>query len=165
MWPCGSIARAVSRRGADRRFWSTIYIYISERRAMTGDQEPDAGTTKDVGSAASDRDLARMESQVKAVGEIQDTARVLDHQAERALCRKFDYRLLPILAVMCKLWLSLPVEPWYGCSCCRISDLFNALDKGNIGNAQTDGLSEGQEKQITIYVSFFKSSSLTGLQT
>ena len=31
-----------------------------------------------------------------------ETAHVLDHQAERALCRKFDVRLMPVLAVMCK---------------------------------------------------------------
>jgi hypothetical protein len=31
-----------------------------------------------------------------------DTARVVDHRAEQALCRKFDYRLLPVLALMCK---------------------------------------------------------------
>jgi hypothetical protein len=31
-----------------------------------------------------------------------DTARVIDHQAERKLCRKFDVRILPVLAVMCK---------------------------------------------------------------
>jgi hypothetical protein len=37
---------------------------------------------------------------------------VVDHHAERALCRKFDYRLLPVLA-----WMYL----------------FNALDKGNLG--------------------------------
>lgn len=30
-----------------------------------------------------------------------ETARVLDHHAEQALCRKFDYRLLPVLALMC----------------------------------------------------------------
>lgn len=45
-----------------------------------------------------------------------ETAAVVDHHAERALCRKFDYRLLPVLAVMY---------------------LFNALDKGNLGNAKT----------------------------
>ncbi|KAI5807054.1 major facilitator superfamily domain-containing protein [Geopyxis carbonaria] len=47
----------------------------------------------------------------------QVTARVLDPAAERALCRKFDFRILPVLAVMY---------------------LFNALDKGNLGNAKTD---------------------------
>ncbi|KAI3324890.1 major facilitator superfamily transporter [Xylariaceae sp. AK1471] len=46
---------------------------------------------------------------------------VIDSAAERALCRKFDFRLLPVLAVMY---------------------LFNALDKGNLGNAQTAGLSK-----------------------
>lgn len=33
---------------------------------------------------------------------IEDTARVVDHVAERALCRKFDIRLMPVLAVMCQ---------------------------------------------------------------
>ncbi|KAK8040970.1 MFS general substrate transporter [Apiospora phragmitis] len=53
--------------------------------------------------------------------DIGETAKVVDAQAERALCHKFDFRLLPVLAVMY---------------------LFNALDKGNLGNAQTDGMSE-----------------------
>jgi len=51
------------------------------------------------------------ESVVGAVG----PAQVVDHAAERALCRKFDFRLLPVLAIMY---------------------LFNALDKGNLGNAK-----------------------------
>jgi hypothetical protein len=45
------------------------------------------------------------------------SAVITDHPAERALCRKFDFRLLPVLAIMY---------------------LFNALDKGNLGNAKTD---------------------------
>jgi len=53
------------------------------------------------------------EAQISASGE---TEIVTDHHAERALCRKFDYRLLPVLAIMY---------------------LFNALDKGNLGNAKT----------------------------
>lgn len=48
-----------------------------------------------------------------------EPAYIVDHHAERALCRKFDFRLLPVLAFM------------YLC---------NALDKGNLGNAKTDGL-------------------------
>lgn len=32
---------------------------------------------------------------------VADTARVLDHAAEVKLCRKFDSRILPCLAVMC----------------------------------------------------------------
>ncbi|KAI1353459.1 major facilitator superfamily domain-containing protein [Xylaria sp. FL0043] len=51
----------------------------------------------------------------------EETALIVDAAAERALCRKFDFRLLPVLAIMY---------------------LFNALDKGNLGNAQTAGLSK-----------------------
>ncbi|KAF3491955.1 MFS transporter [Arthroderma uncinatum] len=56
-------------------------------------------------------------------GQVADNAvvQVVDHKAERALCSKLDIQLLPVLAVMY---------------------LFNALDKGNIGNAQTNGLSK-----------------------
>lgn len=35
------------------------------------------------------------------------TARVVDHKAERALCRKFDFRLLPVLSLMCELGVLL----------------------------------------------------------
>jgi hypothetical protein len=48
-----------------------------------------------------------------------EPAHVVDHHAERALFRKFDFRLLPVLTLMY---------------------LFNALDKGNLGNAKTDGM-------------------------
>ena len=37
----------------------------------------------------------------KAMGQA-ETARVLDKAAERRLCFKFDVRLLPVLALMCK---------------------------------------------------------------
>lgn len=43
----------------------------------------------------------------------------VDHQLERRICRKLDMRILPLTAAMY---------------------LFNALDKGNISNAKTDGL-------------------------
>ncbi|KAI0529781.1 major facilitator superfamily domain-containing protein [Xylaria digitata] len=55
--------------------------------------------------------------------DVAETALVIDSAAERALCRKFDFRLLPVLAIMY---------------------LFNSLDKGNLGNAQTAGLSESK---------------------
>ncbi|KAG6037829.1 hypothetical protein E4U41_004698, partial [Claviceps citrina] len=50
-----------------------------------------------------------------------DDTRVIDQAAERSLCFKFDLRLMPLLAIMY---------------------LFNALDKGNLSNAQTNGLSK-----------------------
>lgn len=45
----------------------------------------------------------------------------IDPHLEKKLCWKFDLRILPLLAIMY---------------------LFNALDKGNISNAKTDGLAE-----------------------
>ena len=38
----------------------------------------------------------------EATAETTETARVIDKTAERHLCQKFDFRLLPVLAVMCK---------------------------------------------------------------
>jgi len=46
---------------------------------------------------------------------IAETAYITDHHAERALCRKFDLHLLPVLAIMY---------------------LFNSLDKSNLGNGE-----------------------------
>ena len=47
-------------------------------------------------------DVGDVESSNGAAVVIADTARVLDHKAERKLCRKFDVRILPVLAIMCK---------------------------------------------------------------
>ncbi|KAI4236434.1 MAG: hypothetical protein L6R40_006144 [Gallowayella cf. fulva] len=47
------------------------------------------------------------------------TLAIISPAAERALTRKFDFRILPVLAVMY---------------------LFNSLDKSNLGNAKTHGL-------------------------
>ena len=66
-----------------------------------------------------------------------DPAYVVDHQAEPALCRKFDFRLLPVLALMY---------------------FFNALDKGNLGNAKTDGMEKDlhfKSNQYNIILSVF----------
>lgn len=68
-----------------------------------------------------------------------ETARVVDHIAERQLCRKFDVRLMPVLVIMC----TINSVPLFGHNSNVPADLFNALDKGNLGNAQTAGLSDG----------------------
>lgn len=47
--------------------------------------------------------LERVESQNLKDGLDETTARVVDHEAERKLCFKFDIRLMPVLAIMCKL--------------------------------------------------------------
>ena len=36
-----------------------------------------------------------------------DTARIVDKIAERQLCRKLDFRLMPVLAIMCKWTIKL----------------------------------------------------------
>ncbi|KAH8811017.1 major facilitator superfamily domain-containing protein [Xylogone sp. PMI_703] len=74
------------------------------------------------GAGSSSKDPAASINDVESSsGNMFETARVVDHAAERRLCRKFDIRILPVLAIMY---------------------LFNALDKGNLGNAQTAGLSK-----------------------
>ncbi|CAK7235774.1 hypothetical protein SEUCBS140593_009394 [Sporothrix eucalyptigena] len=62
------------------------------------------------------------------------TGFVLDHKAERALCRQLDIRLLPVLAIMF---------------------LLNGLDKGNLSNAATAGMAvdlnlKGNEYNISL---------------
>ena len=37
-----------------------------------------------------------------APGVVEDVADIVDRSAERALCRRFDIRILPMLAVMCE---------------------------------------------------------------
>lgn len=70
-----------------------------------------------------------------------ETARVVDHDAERKLCFKFDIRILPVLAIMCAFSPSLSLSCFEDANCL---DLFNALDKGNLGNAKTKGLDKGE---------------------
>ncbi|KAF7561150.1 hypothetical protein G7046_g2985 [Stylonectria norvegica] len=65
------------------------------------------------------------------------TGYVLDHKAERALCRKLDIRLLPVLAIMF---------------------LLNGLDKGNLGNAKTAGMDKDlhfKSNQYNLALSIF----------
>ncbi|KAK2027032.1 major facilitator superfamily transporter [Colletotrichum zoysiae] len=67
----------------------------------------------------------------------EDIVQVIDKAAERRLCKKLDFRILPVLAIMY---------------------LFNALDKGNLGNAETDGLSTDlnfKDGQYNLIVSIF----------
>ncbi|POR34769.1 Putative transporter [Tolypocladium paradoxum] len=97
---------------------------------------PATGDVEAAGNAKRRADLDRAESS-PTHGEFVETARVVDHGAERSLCFKFDIRILPVLAVMY---------------------LFNALDKGNLGNAQTNGLGKNldfKDGQYNLVVSIF----------
>lgn len=94
-------------------------------------------TTEDHSLSKKDIDVGDIESFNGEPGAAPETARVLDHDAEVKLCRKFDVRILPFLAVMY---------------------LFNALDKGNLGNAETAGLSDDlgfKSNQYNMIVSIF----------
>jgi hypothetical protein len=64
---------------------------------MAAPQIVDSGVSKDMGT---NDHLDKIESQKE--GFVEETARVVDHPAERALCFKFDIRILPVLAIMCK---------------------------------------------------------------
>ena len=44
----------------------------------------------------------KLQGYASAPGVVDEVTRVVDHKAERRLCRRFDIRLLPILAIMCK---------------------------------------------------------------
>ena len=62
---------------------------------------------KDTKSVARDSitdDASQLNRCASAPGVIDDVVQVIDHQAERRLCRRFDLRLLPVLALMCMLF-------------------------------------------------------------
>jgi hypothetical protein len=58
-------------------------------------------TTKS-GARGSSDEPNKLQGYASAPGVVDDVTRVVDHKAERRLCRRFDIRLLPILAIMCK---------------------------------------------------------------
>ncbi|KAJ6167148.1 Major facilitator superfamily domain general substrate transporter [Penicillium chermesinum] len=95
------------------------------------------GIDAPVSKSFEDPEPNKLQGYGSAPGVIDDVTRVVDHKAERRLCRRFDIRLLPILAIMY---------------------LFNALDKGNLGNAQTDGMSKDlhfKPNQYNLLLSIF----------
>ena len=112
-----------------------LFLFIAAMTLHKADS-PGSGSLKedDLKSPHSLEDGAEPDS---VAGQTYRTAAVVDHVAERALCRKFDFRLLPVLAIMY---------------------LFNALDKGNLGNAKTAGLEKDlgfKNNQYNIILSVF----------
>lgn len=55
-----------------------------------------------------DKENVAMEESVTKAGDQANTAHVLDKAAERRLCFKFDVRLMPVLALMCKSYCRAP---------------------------------------------------------
>ena len=60
------------------------------------------GTAKKTETMATIEEPNTLKNYGSVPGVMEEVTRVVDHKAERRLCRKFDYRLLPILAIMCK---------------------------------------------------------------
>lgn len=58
-------------------------------------------TTKKTATTGSVDEPDKLQGYASAPGVVDEVTRVVDHKAERRLCRRFDIRLLPILAVMC----------------------------------------------------------------
>lgn len=71
---------------------------------MTRSPQPSSvdDITKTASFKAVDDDPSNLQGYASAPGIIDEVTRVVDHKAERRLCRRFDFRLLPILAIMCR---------------------------------------------------------------
>lgn len=93
-------------------------------------------------------------------GVVEDVVQVIDHKAERALCRRFDFRILPVLALMCACCPSHPSHHLL-----IVIDLFNALDKGNLSNAETAGMSDGNLLSLSLCVSSIANITRSQFQT
>lgn len=65
------------------------------------DQLPVDGTSSKLGARGSVEEPDKLHEYPSAPGVAEEVTRVVDHKAERRLCRRFDLRLLPILAIMC----------------------------------------------------------------
>jgi hypothetical protein len=59
------------------------------------------GTVKKTDTLGTTEEPNMLKGYGSVPGVMDEVTRVVDHKAERRLCRKFDYRLLPILAIMC----------------------------------------------------------------
>ena len=62
----------------------------------------DARDSKDPQDPQDSKDNAHIDDTVAEAPVEAETARVVDKAAERKLCLKFDLRLMPVLAIMCR---------------------------------------------------------------
>ena len=74
---------------------------VSCPAALTGTM----GSPPPYDSKTADLEAPSRQEPPSAPGVVEDVVQVVDHKAERALCWKFDVRLLPILALMCMPFL------------------------------------------------------------
>jgi hypothetical protein len=80
---------------------------MADVKAITGDN----GYAESTGKSSDPENAAvRVGSHAAAFSD--ETVQVVDKDAEKKLCRKFDFRLLPVLAIMvflCIISIKLPV--------------------------------------------------------
>lgn len=79
-----------------------LHRYASDAPAQTIKMAADPVKNPSMEESTIPRKDMDLESSNGETAVIAETARVLDHAAEVKLTRKFDLRILPILAVMCK---------------------------------------------------------------
>jgi hypothetical protein len=84
-------------------------MMAEERKLGASDESPDR-SDKNSTSMYEEGSKIETENQLPNWRD-DDIARVTDHKAERALCFKFDIRLLPVLAVMCAFTESPQIFP------------------------------------------------------
>lgn len=75
---------------------------MTDEKHLDGDDVP-----KDVKAFESSNKLESSDTPTEYENENDDSPRITDHKAERSICFKLDIRLLPVLAIMCKLWSRL----------------------------------------------------------
>ena len=141
---------------------STPYVPLIDQSVRQAEQLENTMAGDESDQKAFDVDLKITHSPESAcsgtveAGRELETVHVIDHHAERALCWKFDCRILPVLAFMCVI---LPRRASGESTDIRIFRyLCNALDKGNLGNAKTDGLEKDlnfKSDQYNIILSVF----------
>jgi hypothetical protein len=79
---------------------------MADTKSLPGDYAEPTGKTSNPENGA-----ARVESNTIAFND--ETAQVVDTHAEKKLCRKFDFRLLPVLAIMVRDWKPKPHREYH----------------------------------------------------
>lgn len=91
---------------ANTRFFQTLLIFACcwLRRMASSSPPPSSldDTTKAAAVGTVD-EKNKLQGYGSAPDIVDEVTRVVDHKAERRLCRRFDFRLLPVLAIMCEL--------------------------------------------------------------
>jgi hypothetical protein len=112
----GKIRVGIARVGVTEQDLNLTRHHNTTTATMSDSKHPDPELAKEFSLAKSPSSHSASSQPVPIEGTI---SHLPTFAHEKSLCWKFDLRMLPMLALMY---------------------LFNALDKGNLGNAKTDGM-------------------------